>query len=126
MARVQEWRKNHPGYSRGKKGKKAVPALQDFAPTQGADAEDVAEVLKGLSSIRLQKEGAEIGANGQKEAALQDLAPAQDPLVVGLISALIGSALQENVAPVFWNLVEQGQRILERNPADFGRRAACA
>lgn len=73
-----------------------------------------------MSSNSLQRESGDLGANRPKEAALQDLATAQESLLVGLISRLTGEALQENVAAVVRHLIEQGRRILERHPNGFG------
>jgi len=73
-----------------------------------------------------QKERANFEAVGAPPAALQDLALLQHPLMVGLISSLMGEALQESLASVTDRLVEQGQRWLAKNPHGLGHGRATA
>src|SRR5208282_6535406 len=48
--------------------------------------------------------------------ALQDLFSAQSPVVVGLISMMTGSALQEDIASTVQVLVRKGRDILDMKP----------
>jgi hypothetical protein len=92
-ARVRAWREAHPGYARNKKG--AVPPLQDTCLAQGASAQPLA-LIGPL-------------------APLQDLCQAQEPLLVGLVSSFIDSALQEDIAGHLRRLIARGREILGHN-----------
>src|SRR6266481_9815821 len=72
--RVKDWRKAHPGYWPKKKSSMQVP-LQDFFQAQVAHNEEL--------NPRVTSD------------ALQDLFSMQPAVVVGLISMMTGSALQE-------------------------------
>jgi hypothetical protein len=91
VARVQAWRKSHPGYWRKQKPE-ATDALQEISPTQGADA---------------QQEAAP-----DDSVALRDLFRTQPPVVLGLIAHLTGSALQEDIAAMTRNLHSRGRAML--------------
>ena len=85
--RVKDWRK--------KKSSTQVP-LQDFFQAQVAHNE---EVIPRVASD-----------------ALQDLFSMQPAVVVGLISMMTGSALQEDIASTVQVLVRKGRDILDMNP----------
>jgi hypothetical protein len=85
VERVQLWRKTHP--HRRKR------ALQEDCPRD--------------SPGKIAKSG--IGA-----APLQDDCLPQNPLLVGLIAALAGSALQEDIATACRQLIAKGREILRR------------
>jgi hypothetical protein len=55
-------------------------------------------------------------AESRNGVALQDLANTQELLVVGLISVVIGEALQDRFVDFHRELVERGRRILADNP----------
>src|SRR5271157_3633292 len=93
--RVKDWRKANPGYWRKKKSSTQVP-LQEVFQAQVAHNEEV--------NPRLTSD------------ALQDLFSAQSPVVVGLISMMTGSALQEDIASTVQALVRKGRDILEMKP----------
>ena len=93
--RVKEWRERNPGYWRKKKSATQVP-LQEVFQSQVAQNEEVT---------------AEKGAD-----ALQDLFSMQPAVVVGLISMITGSALQEDIVATASVLVRKGQQILDMNP----------
>ena len=103
VQRVREWRARHPGY--WKRGRKPAVALQDDCsaapPTQTTDPKPVA---------------AKISA-----PPLQDVCPrhfhTQDPLIVGLISHLIDSPLQDHIEATTRRLVILGQGILDLRSA---------
>ena len=101
VARVQAWRADHPGYSRGKRRKPT--SLQDALSTQGHD-------LIEKSAIRGESAGT---------AALQDLliAPADNlsPVLVGLIAHLFEVTLQEDIAATTRRLVQLGHDVINRS-----------
>lgn len=89
-ARVQAWRKAHPGYWR--RGKGSDDALQDRLIVEVADNPQQA---------------------GQDEAsALQDRLDLQSPVWVGLISHLVGSTLQDDIAQMTRRLHSRGRAVL--------------
>ena len=92
VERVRAWRAGHPGYSRGR-GKRSPVALQDDCETQVTDEKGVTEDLFG--------------------DALQDLCRVQTPLLVGLISQTLGSALQEDIVQHVARLVAKGQDLMD-------------
>ena len=93
--RVKEWRKQHPGYWR-KKGSVPKEPLQDFCIAQAAQNEAVTKQ--------------------EPSCALQDLCLMEPAVIVGLLSTLAGSALQEDIASIAQQLRRKGQDILYRNP----------
>jgi len=100
VERVRRWREDHPGYCRGKGKSGGKDALQDIAPSQGAGNEIVADGGRPESCS---------GAG-----ALQDIASAQPVLILGLMSALMGDALQDNLQSLTRTLIEKGRRVLDR------------
>lgn len=114
VERVRRWRASHPGYSRGRKRQKSGEALQDSAPVQGEELQPLAKAPEASPSDFLQREPEPIPCNA---AALQDLASVQVPLLAGLVSTVMGDALQENFAVLARVLVERGRRVLARDPA---------
>jgi hypothetical protein len=93
--RVKDWRKANPGYWRKKKSSTQVP-LQDFFQAQVAHNE---ELIPRVASD-----------------ALQDLFSMQPAVVVGLISMMTESALQEDIASTVQVLVRKGRDILDMKP----------
>ena len=93
--RVKDWRKAHPGYGRKKKSRTQIP-LQEVFQAQVVDNE---ELTSRVSSV-----------------ALQDLFSMQPAVVVGLISMMTGSALQEDIASTVGVLVRKGRDILDLKP----------
>jgi hypothetical protein len=90
VARVQAWRKAHPGYSR-RKGPKGSLALQEISNPQPPDNPTPA---------------------AQDDAvALQDLFRAQTPVVMGLIAQFTGCALQEDIAAMTRRLHCRGRAV---------------
>jgi hypothetical protein len=112
LARVQRWRKAHPGYWRKKKPP-LQDTLQDLAPTQVAAPQSVAARTGDLSTAHSSACG---HAEASHPAPLQDLASLQVPLLEGLISMLAGDALQDRFGLFTRDLVERGQRVLGREP----------
>jgi hypothetical protein len=91
VARVQAWRKAHPGYWRRKAPEIAL-ALQEISKPQPPDNRPPAVPDEAV--------------------ALQDLFRGQPPVVLGLIAHLTGSALQEDIAVMTRNLHSRGRAVL--------------
>jgi hypothetical protein len=94
--RVKAWRQRHPGYWRKKKARPPAP-LQEVCNTQGPKPQEVSP------------------SSGPD--ALQDLFAMQPAMVVGLISMMTGSTLQEDIALTTRLLLRKGQDILAMRPA---------
>lgn len=94
VQRVREWRKQNPGY--GKKRSTRAIALQETLTAQPTDNK---------------KDNHEFAAS-----ALQDLLRAQQPVIIGLISNFIGSAVQDDIAETLLRMQQSGQDILYCQP----------
>ena len=94
--RVQEWRAAHPGCAR-RKAPSPVDPLQDDCIAQVPVPQRV--VVSEISH------------------ALQDVFSMQSALVVGLISTMTGSVLQEDITAASRVLIRKGQDILGFIPA---------
>lgn len=101
VERVRQWRKEHPGYWR-RRNKKPDGALQDVCHNQVAQAQEVAM----------------IDPQDLFRRTLQDVCRVQAPLLVGLLSQMIDSPLQEDIVGFARRMVAKGQDLLD-NP--FGR-----
>lgn len=108
VERVRAWRQRHPGYWR-KKGAARQDALQDLAPTELSPIEPVTVSKIGLvaGDFKVWEPSTLPGAG-----ALQDLAGVQVPLLAGVVSLLIGDALQDRFAVFARELVKRGKRVL--------------
>jgi hypothetical protein len=108
VERVRRWRARHPGYWRKKAGKRP-PALQDLAPSEVSPVEPLTANPAGRAQGHLSasEPSGSVGAG-----ALQDLADLQVPLLVGVVSLLLGDALQDRFAEVARQLVDRGKRVL--------------
>jgi hypothetical protein len=91
VLRVQAWREAHPGYWR-RANRRRQDALQETLITQAPVGEREAEQ--------------------DDPSALQETLTAQSPLLVGLISHLAGSALQEDIALMTRRLHSRGRAVL--------------
>ncbi|AOY57287.1 conserved uncharacterized protein [Desulfococcus multivorans] len=100
VRRVQEWRKDHPGYRRPKP-KLAADALQD--PLNAKHLENNEDTIHLTSN------------------ALQDLLIAQPTVLLGLIANFTGIALQDDIAVTVRRLRQLGQDILNSLPCKGGR-----
>jgi hypothetical protein len=96
VARVQEWRKAHPGYSRRKE-----EALQDHLSGKALENPNVKSTFGH--------------AQPAFASALQDVLASQPTVLIGLISHLTGSALQDDIAKTARRLQELGSDILNRS-----------
>jgi hypothetical protein len=108
VERVRQWRVRHPGYW-CKKNAEGQLELQDLAPSEVVAREALTVQKHALSR------GADLVSEhspAQKEVALQDLASCQVPLLAGVVSLLIGDALQDRFAVFARELVDRGKRVL--------------
>lgn len=107
VERVRRWREHHPGYWRKKRA--PADALQDLAPIELSQNEPVtlneAELVAGDFTVCEASGLAPCGA-------LQDLAGVQVPLLAGVVSLLMGDALQDRFAVFARKLVDRGKRVL--------------
>ena len=93
--RVKEWRKRNPGYRRKKKSP-VQAVLQEVFQSQLAHNEEV--IPKKTPGV------------------LQDLFSMQPAVVVGLISMMTGTVLQEDIVSTVGVLVRKGRDILGHEP----------
>jgi hypothetical protein len=93
--RVQEWRRAHPGYSGKKK-----EALQDHLSGKALENPGVKPTLVHSQPFFV--------------SALQDIFTSQPTVLIGLISHLTGSALQDDIAKTARRLQKLGSDILNR------------
>jgi hypothetical protein len=101
-ARVQRWRKEHPGYWRHKKS--APDALQGSCP------EPLQETFSSQSVEH------QVFTPALPSFALQDGCLMQPAVLVGLISILTGSALQEDIEASARRFFIRGQDIMGIKP----------
>lgn len=94
VARVQKWRREHPGYWKNTASRRGEP-LQDVLNSQVAD-------IKGDTNIR----------DLLPHDALQDLSFLQPALFIGLIASLTGSTLQDDIAKTTRRFIDSGRDIL--------------
>ena len=92
VKRVQEWRRQHPGYWR--RSVKRKNALQDHSHGETTEKRDI--TLQTPSS------------------ALQDFLIVQPAVLWGLLSHLTGSALQEDIALTARRMQQLGEDILHQ------------
>jgi hypothetical protein len=102
VERVREWRKKTPGYW---KRSKRVIALQDSLTVQPD------EIIDDNAQIT--------------NRALQDLLMLQHPVIIGLISNFIGSALQDDIALTLLRMQQSGQDILRPQQIIRGGKSDC-
>ena len=107
VLRVQEWRKNNPGYWRRRK--KPPVALQDVVLAQPVEIKSDAKVNRDC-------------AKGVLQDALQDVDQMQHPLIVGFISFFTGATLQDEIAQSMREIQTRGVRILGEVPGVKSQR----
>ena len=95
---VQEWRKRNPGYWRRVKRRRRN-ALQEM--------------------MKVQVRGGKRPARRTRPDALQDPWQSQQPLLVGLIAHLTGTALQDDMAGVTRRLIARGEALLGSTLHDY-------
>ena len=99
IARVQVWRASHPGYWRQKTGPLEASTLQDNPILQVVDNEKDKVILEHF--------------------ALQDNPISQSTVLLGLISSLTGSTLQDDIAMTCRKYHKEGRRILDARSGIF-------
>jgi hypothetical protein len=99
VERVQEWRRAHPGYGKGRR-RPPRRALQDSCSTQ---------LLLSQSIINPKMPDSQ----PPPAPALQDICQVQTPLLVGLIAQFTDATLQEDIARYTRRLIAKGQDILK-------------
>ena len=92
VERVRLWRKAHPGYWKRSKS--------------------VSKPNQPVASQALNPGTISCNAPEREIVALQDFVLTEDPVFVGLLSMVLGSTLQEDIAAVGRNLLLQGKNIL--------------
>ena len=108
VERVQRWRERHPGYWRKKRSPRP-DALQDLAPSEVSQNQPI--TLNGTDHVAEDFSLRELSRTTSADA-LQDLACVQVPLLAGVVSLLIGDALQDRFATFTRELVDRGKRVL--------------
>ena len=108
VERVQRWRERHPGYWRKKRSSRPS-ALQDLAPSEVSQTQPITINEIGLLADDF---GLCEPSKAPRAGALQDLAYVQVPLLAGVVSLLIGDALQDRFATFTRELVDRGKRVL--------------
>ena len=98
VQRVQEWRRQNPGYWKKRPNQKI--ALQDPLTAQ---------------HLEKHKDKHQFAA-----IALQDLLTVQPAVLIGLISKFIGSSLQDDIARTILLMQQSGQDILYLQPQSKG------
>lgn len=96
VERVRAWRERNPGYWKRPK-KSPQSALQDLSTTQPP----------------VNKPVPQSDPQDLFTSALQDLSKVQQPLLVGLISQILGSPLQDDILAFVVRLVAKGQDLLD-------------
>jgi hypothetical protein len=112
VERVQQWRREHPGYWRRKTPEASTEpdALQETLTAQEMETQSLQEGI----------ENPEAGVETPEPDALQDSFFLQPPVLVGLIAQLSGLALQEDIASMVRRLQQLGRDILDRSPHATG------
>ena len=87
VQRVQEWRRQNPGYWKPKQSNKAIALQESLTPQPSENNKDNSDFANN---------------------ALQDLLKIQPPVMIGLISNFIGSALQGDIVETLLNLTAAG------------------
>ena len=105
---MRRWREHHPCYWR-KKRPPPTDALQDLAPIELSQIEPVTLNEVGLIAGDLMINEP---LRPPPAGALQDLASVQVPLLAGVVSLLVGDALQDRFAVFARQLVDRGRRVL--------------
>ncbi len=105
--RVRRWRERRPGYWRKKRS--SSDALQDLAPTEVSPNQPITFNETGHLAEDFSPREPSRTLSGD---ALQDLACVQVPLLAGVVSLLIGDALQDRFATFTRELVDRGKRVL--------------
>jgi hypothetical protein len=99
VQRVQEWRKDHPGYWR-RKSPKTINALQETLNQQPAENN--------------------MDTSDLPSSALQDIVNVQHIVLLGLIANFTGSALQDDIGITVRRLLQLGQDVVNNSTQSKG------
>jgi hypothetical protein len=112
VERVQQWRREHPGYWRRQAPEVLTEpdALQDSFMPQEMETQSLSEEV----------EQPEAGDETPAPDALQETFFLQPTVLVGLIAQLSGLALQEDIALMARRLQQLGRDILDGSPHATG------
>jgi hypothetical protein len=112
VERVQQWRREHPGYWRRQTPEtdSRPDALQETLTAQEMETQPLTEGI----------ENPEPGVENPEPDALQDSFFLQPAVLVGLIAQLSGLALQEDIAFMARRLQQLGRDILQGSPHATG------
>jgi len=112
VERVQQWRREHPGYWRRPtpKASETSDALQETLMPQETETQIFREGV----------ETPEAGVETPAQDALQDSFFLQPTVLVGLIAQISGLALQEDIAHMARRLQQLGRDILDGSPHATG------
>ena len=112
VERVQQWRREHPGYWR-RKAPEADPRPDALQETLTAQEMETQTLKEGI-------ENPEPRVENPEQDALQDSFFLQPTVLVGLIAQLSGLALQEDIALMARRLQQLGRDILNGSPYATG------
>lgn len=99
VQRVQDWRKENPGYGKRITSSPPKPLQDACEPEQTENMDNNAHFTKN---------------------ALQDLCELQPSVIVGLIALFTGTSLQDNIEETLLRVQQLGQDILSFNPKPNG------
>jgi hypothetical protein len=105
VERVQQWRREHPGYWRRQ------------APEASTEPDALQEIL---TAQEMETQSLQEGIENPEPDALQDSFFLQPTVLVGLIAQISGLALQEDIASMVRRLQQLGRDILDRSPHATG------
>ena len=104
--RVQQWRREHPGYSKRRQDKST---LQENSDT--------------LQDLLIEKDKEKQGLKPHLEtSALQDLLLPQPVVLIGLIAHLTGYTLQDDIATSVASMLKLGKDIINSSSFNHGGR----
>jgi len=107
VARIQAWRRAHPGYSRRKAGITLAGESGPVVSPGAATSEQPLATAPAAPSTQNSCNALEPAPR----VPLQDFLNAQPLVLVGLIAHIWGSALQEDIASALNRLLQLGQDI---------------
>ncbi|MBF0583618.1 MAG: hypothetical protein HQL80_05200 [Magnetococcales bacterium] len=120
VQRVRQWREKHPGYW------KRPRVLQDTCkskPVENAEKTGQSQASPLQEGAYKSKPVENAEKTGQSQASpLQDVLTGQHPVLIGLISSLTGSTLQEDIVRTAMRFVQLGQDILSGHNDIHGGR----
>jgi hypothetical protein len=115
--RVQRWREDHPDYWR-RTNHKVKTALQDSCKSQSVGNQPIAHT-RPISTLQdpcgAQSIDNERLASASRPVALQEICQLQPAMLVGLIAALTGTIVEEEIAQSAYRFWRGGQILSQRS-----------